>query len=139
MRAVLLLLLFLTIPVCAFAAPQEPQTLTFEKVIDGATIVASGKTVALWGVKALDPADPASFAANLYLETMLKEGALSCEEKSAEGDRHIMHCYSDGADVGSLMVQRGRARAGALYYRGKDSYARAQRRGVWRGKRGPPL
>jgi endonuclease YncB( thermonuclease family) len=139
MRPVLLLLLFLTIPVCAFAAPQEPQTLTFEKVIDGATIVASGKTVSLWGVKALDPTDPASFAANLYLETMLKEGALSCEEKSVEGDRHIMHCYSDGADVGSLMVQMGMARAADPYYQGEGSYARAQHRGVWRGNRGTPL
>ena len=139
MRAVLLLLLFLTIPVCAFAAPQEPQTLTFEEVIDGATIVASGKTVALWGVKALDPADPASFAANLYLETMLKRGVLSCDEMSANGDRQVMHCYSDGADVGSLMVQMGLARAADPYYQAEEAYAQAQHRGIWHPRRGTPL
>jgi endonuclease YncB( thermonuclease family) len=140
MRSFLLLLVFLTVPLCAFAAPQEQEkTLTFEKVIDGATIVASGKTVALWGVKALDPADPASFAANLYLETMLKKGALHCEEKSVEGDRHIMHCTIDAADVGSLMVQMGMARAADPYYQVEEAYAQAQQRGVWQRKQGAPL
>jgi endonuclease YncB( thermonuclease family) len=139
MRPVLLIIVLLAIPACAWASPQKPQTLTFEKVIDGATIVASGKTIALWGVKALDPAEPASFAANLYLETMLGKGGLSCEEKSAEGDRRVMHCYSDGADVGSLMVQMGLARAADPYYQAEETYAKAQHRGVWRPRRGTPL
>jgi hypothetical protein len=72
MRAALPLLVLLTFQVCASAAPQKPQSLTFKKVSDGAMIVASGKTISLCGVKALDPADPHSFAANLYLETMLE-------------------------------------------------------------------
>ena len=76
MRPVLLFIVLLFLPRArAFAMPpQKGETLTFERVIDGATIVASGRTVALWGVKALDPADVNSFAANLYLETMLKKG-----------------------------------------------------------------
>jgi endonuclease YncB( thermonuclease family) len=136
MRAVLLIIVFLAIPARAWASPQ---TLTFEKVIDGATIVASGKTVSLWGLKALDPAEPASFAANLYLETMLRKGVLSCDETGAQGDRHVMHCYSDGADVGSLMVQMGLARAADPYYQAEERYAQAQHRGIWRPRRGTPL
>jgi endonuclease YncB( thermonuclease family) len=108
-------------------------------VIDGATIVASGKTVALWGLKVLDPAEPASFAANLYLETMLRKGVLSCDETGAQGDRHVMHCYSDGADVGSLMVKMGLVRAADPYYQAEEGYAQAQPRGVWHPRRGTPL
>jgi len=139
MRPVLLLIVLLLLPAQTFATPQKGETLTFERVIDGATIVASGKTVALWGVKALDPADANSFAANLYLETMLKKGDLICTEVSAAGDRHTMHCYSDGADVGSLMVQMGMARAADPYYQGEEEYARAQNHGVWRSRRSTPL
>jgi endonuclease YncB( thermonuclease family) len=139
MRAALLFLFFLSIPVCAWAAPQKPQTLTFEKVIDGATIVASGKTVALWGVKALDAKNPHSFAANTYLETMLGAGTLACADVGDAGDRHIMHCYSDGADVGSLMVQLGLVTAADPYYRSEEEQARKQHRGVWHTKPGKPL
>jgi endonuclease YncB( thermonuclease family) len=139
MRALLLLLVLLAVPVCGRAAPQGSQALTFEKVIDGATIVASGRTVALWGVKALDPADPHSFAANLYLETMLKKGPLRCDPVSSSGDRQVMHCYSDGADIGSLMVQMGMARAADPYYAGEEGYAQEQHRGVWLPNAGTPL
>ena len=139
MRTVLLLIVLIAIPARAWAAPQDSQTLAFEKVIDGATIVASGKTVALWGVKALDPAEPASFAARLYLETMLGKGELSCDEIGAQGGRHVMHCYSDGADIGSLMVQMGLAWAAGPYYQTEEAYAKALQRGVWRPEQGRPL
>jgi endonuclease YncB( thermonuclease family) len=139
MRSFLLILVSLFIPACAFAAPQKSETLTFEKVIDGATIVASEKTVTLWGVKALDPNDPASFAADLYLKTMLAKGALSCEEVSVAGNRHVMHCYSDGADIASLMVQMGMATAADPYYQAEEGYAQAQHRGVWHRGQGKPL
>ena len=50
-----------------------------------------------------------------------------------------MHCYGDGADVGSLMVQMGLARAADPYYRAEEGYAQAQHRGIWRPKQGTPL
>jgi endonuclease YncB( thermonuclease family) len=50
-----------------------------------------------------------------------------------------MRCYSDGADVGSLMVQMGMARAADPYYQGEEGYAQAEHRGVWREKRAAPL
>src|SRR5665213_2854274 len=108
------------------AEPQKSETLTFEKVIDGATLVASGKTVSLWGVKALDPADPNVFAANLYLKTMLGKGALRCAAMNAEADRHLMYCRIDSADVASLMVQMGMARATDPYYRFEQATAQAK-------------
>jgi endonuclease YncB( thermonuclease family) len=139
MRALLLLIILLALPVAAFAEPQEAQSLTYEKVIDGATIVASGESVSLWGVTALDPADPNAFAANLYLQTMLGKGALRCAEISVKSDWHIMHCTIDGADVGSLMVQMGMDRAAGPYYQGEQAYAHANQRGVWQQKQASPL
>ena len=139
MRALLLFLVFLTLPVRGFAEPETPQTLTFEKVIDGATIVASGKAISLWGVKALDPADPMAFAANLYLKTMLGKGALTCAGRRVERDRHVMRCMIDGADVGSLMVQMGMAKAADPYYQGEEIAAQLKHRGVWHSKQATPL
>jgi endonuclease YncB( thermonuclease family) len=139
MRALSLLIVFLTLPVCARAEAPKPQTLIFEKVIDGATIVASGRTVGLWGVTALDPADPAAFAAKLYLKTMLGKGALRCAPMGAARDRHAMHCTIDGADVGSLMVQMGMAKAAGRYYQGEEIAAQVKHRGIWHEKQDTPL
>ena len=139
MRALLLLIILLALPVSACAAPQQMQSLTFERVIDGATIVASGKTITLLGVKALDPADPNTFAANLYLKTMLRGGKLRCAEISVKSGRPIMHCLIDGADVSSLMVQMGMAKAADPYYQVEENIARAKRRGAWHEKQDTPL
>jgi endonuclease YncB( thermonuclease family) len=139
MRALFLLIILLALPVSADAEPHRMQNLIFERVIDGATIVASGKTVTLWGVTALDPADPHAFAANLYLRTMIGKGALRCAPMSSEADRHVMHCLIDGADVGSLMVQMGMDRAAGPYYQGEQSYAHAKHRGVWHSGQGKQL
>jgi endonuclease YncB( thermonuclease family) len=46
---------------------------------------------------------------------MLEQSVLTC----AHGDAKVMHCYSDGGDIGSLMVQLGLARAAAPYYAGE--------------------
>lgn len=139
MRALLLLIILLALPVLACAEPQQVQSLTFEKALDGATIVASGQTVSLWGVKALDAADPHAFAANLYLKTMLGKGDLRCAEMSSETKRHIMHCRIDGADVGSLMVQMGMDTAAGSYYQLEQATAQTKHRGVWDRKADAPL
>lgn len=132
MRTIILVIaVLLSIAARAAAEPQAPQTLTFEKVLDGATIVASGRTIAFWGVKALDPADPVSFAANMYLKTMLEKGTLRCAQMSASGQPALWHCTNEGADVGSLMVQMGMARAANSYYRYEEAVAKAKGRGVW--------
>jgi endonuclease YncB( thermonuclease family) len=133
MRSALLLLICLVLPASASAGGQR-EPFKFEKVIDGATIVASGKTISLWGVKPIAATNPNSYAAKLYLETMLKTGALSCSDEGRAGGLPQMHCYIDSADVGSLMVQMGMAMAGDPYYDVEQSYAQAQQRGVWKSK-----
>jgi endonuclease YncB( thermonuclease family) len=133
MRRVFLFLVVLALPLHAAADPENIQTMIFEHVVDGATIEASGTKIALWGVRALDPADPASFAANLYLKTILEKSVLACAEKQG-GDRPVRHCYSDGADIGSLMIQMGLATASDPYYEGEEETARANRRGTWRDR-----
>lgn len=139
MRALILLIVFLALPVCARAEAPKPQTLIFEKVIDGGTIVASGRTVGLWGVKALDPADSTAYAAKLYLKTMLGKGALRCAQMGDEHHRLVMHCLIDGADVGSLMVQMGMAKAEGPYYLGEEVAAQVKHRGTWHAKQDTPL
>jgi len=129
-RAALIALVFLFPAANAVAAPR-PETLQFERVIDGATVVASGRTIGFWGIKALDPVNPASFAANMYLKTMLEKGTLRCVQMSAPGQPVLWHCTNEGADVGSLMVQMGMARAANSYYRYEETVAQAKGRGVW--------
>jgi len=48
MRYILFLLVFLAAPAWAESSQAKPETLKFEKVIDGATIIASGKIISLW-------------------------------------------------------------------------------------------
>ena len=132
MRAPLFLLMVLTLSLRAWASTENLQPLKFERVIDGATIVASGKTVALRGVKPPDSSDPVAYASRRYLETMLGHGALRCADKSAAGGRQVMKCYIDTADVGSLVVQMGMGTAADSYYLGEEAIAREKRRGLWR-------
>jgi endonuclease YncB( thermonuclease family) len=139
MRYFLCLLIFLTTAVAAQSAGTKPEIFKFEKVVDGATIIASGKTLSLWGVKAVDPSSPYSFASKLYLESMLNIGSLSCSEVSRAGDERVMHCHIDTADVGSLMVQMGMAMAGDHYYDAEQAYAQLQHRGVWKSDHGKSL
>jgi endonuclease YncB( thermonuclease family) len=139
MRYFLCLLVFLTTPALAQSTQAKPEILKFEKVIDGATIMASGKTLSLWGLKAIDPSSPYSLASNLYLETMLKSGSLSCSEVSRTGDRRVMHCTIDKSDVGSLMVQTGMAIASDPYYDGEQRYAQVKQLGIWKSGDGKSL
>jgi endonuclease YncB( thermonuclease family) len=138
MRQFVLLLFLLAVPRYAFGSPLKLETLGFEKVVDGATIMASDQTVSFWGVQALSPADPVSFAANLYLKTVLDKSVLTCEDRGGRG-RRIMRCYADGADIASTMAELGLVRAGDSYYQPEETYARDQHRGTWHGKPGRPL
>jgi endonuclease YncB( thermonuclease family) len=138
MRLVLLLLILLVLPSGVRAA--EPATaLIFEKVLDGASFVASGENVALWGVEAPVPSDPDASTAELYLQTVLRGDALRCDEKRREGRLHVMQCFIDNADVGSLVVQLGMARATEPYYAGEQAYAQTRHLGLWHGRQGAPL
>ena len=60
---------------------------------------------------------------------MLGKGALRCAQMGDEHHRLVMHCFIDGADVGSLMVQMGMAKAEGPYYRRR--IAAQVYRGTW--------
>ena len=132
MRAAVLFLALLAFPAGAWAVTEDLQPLKFENVIDGATIIASGRMVALWGVKPPEPSAAASYTARQYLATMLGHGDLRCGDKFVSAGRRVMKCYIDDADVSSLIVQMGMGRAADPYYLGEEATARAKHRGIWK-------
>lgn len=116
---------------------QEPffQKISFERIVDGDTFVGSGKKIRLWGVNAPEKKDPNYLAATWYLESLLKEGNLTC--KFIEKDRYqrdVMHCLNGQSDVGSLLVQMGLAKDYARYsggyYQTEQAEAQAEQRGI---------
>lgn len=126
----------------ALAAPTPParQVLHFQKLVDDGTIRASGITIGLWGITPIEQGNPYAYPAQLYLETMLAHGTLSCLPASApSGNRQIRQCYIDDADIGSLLVQMGLARAADPYYESEQSIAKQMKRGIWNGSVSGPL
>ena len=112
------------------------QEYDLERVIDGDTIVASGLKIRLWGIDTPEKEEPYSLAAKMLLESLLKEGELTC--KFIEEDRYkraVMHCLIDDLDVGSMMVQAGVARDYSRYsgdyYQYEEDRARSMKRGIW--------
>lgn len=112
------------------------QAYDLERVIDGDTIVASGKKIRLWGIDTPEKDEPYFWAAKLLLESLLEEGALTC--KFIEQDRYqraVMHCLIDVLDIGSMMVQSGMAkdysRYSGDYYQYEEDRARLMKRGIW--------
>jgi endonuclease YncB( thermonuclease family) len=135
-----LLLLIALFPFPA-QAQEKPQTfhepVVLERVIDGDTIVASGKKIRLWGINTPEKGDPLFDVARMFLEALLKEGTLSC--KFIEEDRYkrnVMHCLIDNSDIGSMMVQMGMAEDyesySGGYYQAEQELAKADRRGLWK-------
>jgi endonuclease YncB( thermonuclease family) len=113
--------------------------LTLERVIDGDTIVASGKKVRLWGINAPEKKKPFFMAAKMLLESLLNDGQLTC--KFIEKDRYnrdVMHCLINGLDVGSMMVQAGMAKDYSKYsgdfYQYEEDLAKSKERGIWSNK-----
>jgi endonuclease YncB( thermonuclease family) len=136
-------------PACAdplscytFEKPVTPQNvykqMAYDRTIDGDTFVASGKTIRVWGIDAPERGDPVFLASKLYLEVILENAdALQC--KFIDVDRYsrdVMHCQTDGHDIGSMMVQMGVAKDYRKYsggfYEDDERLAREEGRGVWK-------
>jgi endonuclease YncB( thermonuclease family) len=135
--ALCLLLLFVGFPASAKEAQDFFHPFKLERVIDGDTIVASGRKIRLWGIDAPEKGDPLFKVATMFLESVLAEGGLSC--KFIEKDRYkrdVMHCGVNGADIGSMMVQMGMARDYTRYsggfYQEEEADARKNVRGIWK-------
>jgi endonuclease YncB( thermonuclease family) len=109
------------------------QNIKFDHALDGDSFTAEDYSVDIWGVAAPVPSHPASLVSKWFLETLLKEGALTCKQIKLGIDRsNVMHCFVDGLDVGSLIVQMGMGAAAEDYYRHEENVAKEQGRGIWK-------
>lgn len=141
-KILMLVLMLSTLPAQAKEAQKFDQPVRLERVVDGDTIVASGKKIRLWGINAPEKGQPLFNVATMYLKAILAEGGLAC--KFIEYDRYqrsVMHCSVSGADVGSMMVQMGMARDYTRYsggfYQVEQAEARKFARGIWKATNQP--
>lgn len=123
----------------AMPALEAPPALKVERVIDGATFEASGKTIRIWGIDAPDEGEPEFETSRLFLEGILNDpyAPLSCDEMYLDEARQgIMMCYSDALDLGALMVGTGHAKdfreASGGFYKKEEESARQSLRGIWK-------
>lgn len=118
------------------AEPPSHATMVLERVIDGDTFVASGLKIRLWGIDAPERSEPLYEHNRLFLEHILKSGALSCAPVDRDRyERFVMHCRSDEADIGALMVRAGFAgdftRYSKGFYAEEQEEAQGAGAGVW--------
>jgi endonuclease YncB( thermonuclease family) len=117
-------------------------TLTFERVIDGETFFASGKKIRIWGINAPGSDEPEAPVSTAVLEKFLTQaGKIECKYLYRDGhDSEVMHCFADGHDIGSMMVQTGMAKDNPKfsghYYAGEHGSAQKAGRGIWQDKKG---
>lgn len=137
-KILFLLTAFFSIPAQAQeSAKNFHEPLVLERVIDGDTIIASGKKIRIWGINTPEKGDPLFNIAKMFLEALLKDGELRC--KFIEEDRYkrnVMHCLIGNSDIGSMMVQMGMAEDyesySGGYYQAEQELAKADRRGLWK-------
>lgn len=112
------------------------QEVIFEHVIDGDTLVASGKTIRLWGIDAPEKNEPMYEICAKVLELFAETGKLECKLINFDRyDRQVMHCYSGNSDLGSSMVKTGFAKDYKKYsggfYQQEQNFAKAGNLGIW--------
>ncbi len=108
-----------------------------ERVIDGDTIVASGKKIRIWGINAPEKKEQLFDFSKNFLDEFLKNKRIDC--KLIDFDkykRQVMHCYADVIDIGSMMVMLGLARdytkySGGFYQREQEN-AQSKLLGIWK-------
>lgn len=113
------------------------RTIHFERIVDGDTFIGDGKRIRLWGIDAPEEEDVHYLAAKMFLETMIDHGALTCKVVDVDRyQRDVMHCFIDGLDVGSMMVQMGMAedfrKYSGGYYQYEEDLAKGEKRGIWK-------
>lgn len=112
------------------------EILDFERVVDGDTFQASGRTIRVWGINAPERNQPLHRESSLALGAFLETGILRC--KQIEKDKYrrdVMHCYSGNNDIGALMVKSGFASDFAKYsggfYHAEQAFAKESKLGIW--------
>lgn len=144
MRTLLIAGLLLYLPQWALAQkPSEDisyKIYKLERVIDGDTIVASGKKIRLWGIDTPEENEPQFLVAKMLLGSLISKGELSCKFVAQDRyKRDVMHCLIDRLDVGSMMVRAGMARDykkySGNYYSYEEGIAKSEKIGIWRDSR----
>lgn len=110
--------------------------LSFERVIDGDTFIASDMMIRIWGIDAPEKKERLYRASSKALELFLSEGLLFC--KLVELDayrREVMHCFIGKADLGGLMVKTGFAKDyekfSGGFYQPEENFAKQGLLGLW--------
>lgn len=108
----------------------------FEKIVDGDTFKASGRTIRVWGINAPEKNQPLYDVSSLALEAFLETGILRCKQiEKDKYQRYVMHCYSGNNDIGALMVKSGFASDFAKYsgrfYSAEQTFAKEGKLGIW--------
>lgn len=118
-------------------AQTSSEKLNFERVIDGDTLVASGRKIRIWGIDAPEKNTPAYMASSWLLQSLVSGGDLTCKFIDLDKyKREVMHCLIDGLDIGAMMVKVGMAKDykkySGGYYQQEQSQAKAAKRGIWK-------
>ena len=111
--------------------------MSFERVIDGDTFMASGKRIRLWGIDAPEKTQSLYSLSAKFLASLISGGILRC--KSLYQDRYqreVMHCSINDIDVGSAMVRWGMARDYRRFSKGfyeeDQAIAKTKKLGIWK-------
>ena len=104
----------------ASATALRSETLEGKPVlIDGDSIVVSGKPVRLWGIDAPEMDTREGYLAKRYLRTILEDRAVRCEDAGIRTVGEIMaKCFIGAVDLGEIMVLSGHAREWRQYSQG---------------------
>ncbi|HQX26300.1 MAG TPA: hypothetical protein PKX38_00010 [Alphaproteobacteria bacterium] len=129
----------------AAAAPQADAKKTFEtqaRAVSATTLLAGQTPVQLWGIEAVEAADPAiKLKARTTLDNLINGRKISCELKAKNGSDVRAQCVNaDDLDLSLYMLQQGYATADRAAVYGsvfEDAYIQAETRaqdkglGVW--------
>ena len=111
--------------------------MDLERIVDGDTFVASGHRIRLWGIDAPEKKDPLFKISANALQYFLDAAELECKQIDVDKyQRLVMHCFTDKADLGSLMVKSGFAKDFKKYsggfYDSEQSFAKSNQLGIWK-------
>ena len=141
-RMIAILLLFLLLPVSAFAATSDRV-----RVIDGDTIDISGQRIRLHGIDTPEAKQECrrdgvtwlcGAAATNVLRKLIGGAQITCIQRDMDRyGRVVAVCHANGIDLNAAMVQSGMALAYRKYsddYTSQEASAKAAGRGLWAGQ-----
>ena len=116
-------------------------------VIDGDTIVVSGRKIRLFGIDAPEKNQPCWYAAGKkypcgytaarHLRKMIQGKTVRCDARGKDRYRRVIGlCTIDDLEIGGSMVSAGHAMAYVRYssrYKKEEALARESRVGIWQG------